>query len=113
MAATPIYALPYPVPTDPADVPADMQRLANRAEAAIQPGTVDGQTMVWDNTLKVWKPAAAGGGSELAYAERTTNLAVGATTEAGADIIVTCPAITLDGATKIVAEFFASQVNTP
>lgn len=35
MATTPIYALPYPVPTDPADVPADMQELAERLEVVL------------------------------------------------------------------------------
>jgi hypothetical protein len=32
-STTPVLALPYPAPTDPADVPADMQKLANRIEA--------------------------------------------------------------------------------
>jgi len=40
-ATTPIYQLPYPVPTDPADVPADMQALANRLEAVF-PGLGSG-----------------------------------------------------------------------
>jgi len=35
MGATPVYALPYPEPTDPADVPTDMKELADRIEAAI------------------------------------------------------------------------------
>jgi hypothetical protein len=33
MPATPILALPYPAPTDPADVPTDMGELANQIEA--------------------------------------------------------------------------------
>ena len=54
MAATPVYALPYPVSTDPADVPADVKRLADRIEAAIGPGSATGQVPVWDQTSKTW-----------------------------------------------------------
>src|SRR5215471_11435190 len=32
---TPVYALPYPDPTDPADVPHDVQALANRLEVVL------------------------------------------------------------------------------
>jgi hypothetical protein len=35
---TPIYALPYPAAADPADVPLDMQELAERVEAALPAG---------------------------------------------------------------------------
>ena len=35
MPATPIYALPYPAAADPADVPLDMQELAERIEAVL------------------------------------------------------------------------------
>jgi len=59
-ATTPIYQLPYPVPADPADVPADLQALANRIEAAFTPGTVTGQVPVWDNATKTWKTQAGG-----------------------------------------------------
>jgi len=58
MPATTVYQLPYPAATDPADVPADMQRLANRIEVAVAPGTAGGQIPVWDNTAKVWAPRA-------------------------------------------------------
>jgi hypothetical protein len=37
MPTTPIYALPYPAPGDPADVPIDMQELAERIEVAMAP----------------------------------------------------------------------------
>ena len=53
---TSVYQLPYPSPPDPADVPADMQALAQRIEAAIKPGTAAGQTPQWDATNKVWTP---------------------------------------------------------
>lgn len=35
MPTTPIYALRYPLPTDPADVPVDLQELATDVEAAL------------------------------------------------------------------------------
>lgn len=35
MPATPVLALPYPAATDPADVPADIQKLADRLETVI------------------------------------------------------------------------------
>ena len=37
MPTTPIYALPYPATTDPADVPLDLQKLAERLEAVLPP----------------------------------------------------------------------------
>jgi hypothetical protein len=65
MPSTPVYALPYPASTDPADVPADMQRLADRIEAAIAPGNADREVPVWDNGTKTWKPSAAGAASQV------------------------------------------------
>jgi hypothetical protein len=58
-ATTPVYQLPYPSAADPADVPADMQRLADRVEVAIAPGSSSGQVLAWDNVSKTWKAAAA------------------------------------------------------
>jgi hypothetical protein len=49
MPTTPIYALPYPAATDPADVPADMQRLANRLEAVLP--TLGGVVKISDQLL--------------------------------------------------------------
>jgi len=82
-ATTPIFALPYPVPADPADVPADIQALANRLETVL------------------------GGLSGLTYAEFTSAATVTPTTDATAQTLVTCPAITLDGSTAVLLEFFA------
>ena len=39
MPATAIHALRYPLESDPADVPADMQKLANDVDAALLPAT--------------------------------------------------------------------------
>lgn len=36
MPATPVFNLPYPLATDPADIPADLQRLVVAVEAALQ-----------------------------------------------------------------------------
>lgn len=38
MPTTPVYSLPYPAATDPADVPIDLGELATAAEAALQGG---------------------------------------------------------------------------
>ena len=40
MPTTPIYALPYPAASAPADVPADLSALALRAEATLAPARV-------------------------------------------------------------------------
>jgi hypothetical protein len=45
MPTTPIYAIPYPAATDPADVPLDMQELAERVEAVLA------VTRLYDSTL--------------------------------------------------------------
>jgi microcystin-dependent protein len=48
MATTPIYALPYPLETDSADVPRDIQALANRLEAVLPGvGTPTGAGVDW------------------------------------------------------------------
>jgi hypothetical protein len=49
MPTTPIYALPYPAASDPADVPLDMQELAERVEAVFP--TVPGLRLIENKTL--------------------------------------------------------------
>jgi hypothetical protein len=56
MGSTPIYALPFPEATDPADVPLDVRELAERLEAVVVPGVAAGQIPVWDNVAKRWVP---------------------------------------------------------
>lgn len=73
MGATPIYALPYPAATDPADVPTDMQELADRIETVVGPGSASGQVPVWDNAAKKWTAGIASGG-ELGFAVTATVL---------------------------------------
>lgn len=51
-------------------------------------------------------------GTQLAYTEFTAPVTITATTEAGANTVVTAPAITFDGATPVVIEFFAPIVDT-
>jgi hypothetical protein len=56
----------------------------------------------------VWVPLGAapvGVGKELAYVERTTNLAISATTEAASEVFITAPAIDCDGQ-PIEIEFY-------
>jgi hypothetical protein len=49
-------------------------------------------------------------GYEYAYTEFTSTVSVTATTEAGATTIVTAPAVTLDGSTIVMVEFFSPAV---
>lgn len=44
---------------------------------------------------------------ELAYTEKNTSTSITATTSAGADLVVSAPAIVFDGATVVLIEFFA------
>jgi len=107
MGATAVYQLPYPAPADPADVPLDMQELAERIEAVVGPGSANGQVPIWDNAAKKW----VAGSAELAYVEFTAQVVVTQTVEASATTIVTAPAQTFDGATPIVVEFFSPTIN--
>lgn len=45
--------------------------------------------------------------ADLAYVERITNITINTITEAAPTVILTCPSITLDGATKILIEMRA------
>jgi hypothetical protein len=55
VATTPKYGLRTPQPTDPGDVPTDMAELAADVEALLSTGTVD----LTDGTLKVKTPAGS------------------------------------------------------
>ena len=55
-------------------------------------------------------PVAQLPGSELTYAQFAVNVSITATTEAGATIIATAGAVTVDGSTQIVVEFFAIAI---
>lgn len=57
--------------------------------------------------------SVGGGGGELGYAQRTTVLAVTATSAPTAQTVVTAPAITVDGATAIIVQFRAPNCQTP
>jgi hypothetical protein len=51
MGLTPVYQLPYPEPTDPADVPIDMRELAERVEAVLQAQPVPAMQRIADQVL--------------------------------------------------------------
>lgn len=57
--------------------------------------------------------AYVGGGYELDYAEITSDASITATTSATANTVVTGSAITYDGATIILVEFFTPFVTPP
>jgi hypothetical protein len=52
-------------------------------------------------------------GDELAHAEVTVGSSVAATTEVGADTLLTAPAVTCDGTTPVIVEFFSPVVLAP
>ena len=81
MPSTPIYALPYPAAADPADVPVDMQELAERVEAVLP--------------------------EQIAYAELTANISCPANTSAD---VVSSGAVTYDGK-PILIEFYAPALD--
>jgi len=85
MPATTKYALRYPAATDPADVPADMQNLASDVESALD---------------------TKGHAVELAYAQITAAVSITSTAEATGTDIVAAPAVTADGSTALLIEFF-------
>ena len=74
MPTTPNFALPYPAATDPADVPADIQRLADKLDSM---------------------PLSS---SELAYAQITTSVSVAA----AATAVVTAPSVVYPAAPVLV-----------
>jgi hypothetical protein len=85
MPTTPIYALPYPAATDPADVPLDMQELAEAVEARQA-------------------------GKELAYVEPTPGaISIPIVAQASAVTIVAAPSVTYE-AKPILIEFFSVYV---
>jgi len=54
MGQTPTWALPYPEEADPADVPVDMQELANRLEVVLSQlktgGSIPGEVRLWSGS---------------------------------------------------------------
>jgi len=79
----------------------------------------------WDYMVKRWQRDApvfpitqvfgytSQPGYELGYTEFTANVSVRATTETTANTIVTAPAVSTDGATRIRVEFFSPFVRNP
>src|SRR5262245_29207342 len=106
-ATTPVYLLPYPSPSDPADVPADLQRLANQIEVALVPGTANGQVPIWDNAAKTWKPGT-NGGAEIAFASNSGR--DGLTT--AAQVVITLPSATYPAAPIILDCSWPWQYNS-
>lgn len=94
MPTTTKLVLPYPSPTDPADVPADMGSLATRidtvAGAASGLATLDSGGLLPTAQL----PPVSLSGSEVSYAQVTANVTGTAATEGAATVIIAGTAIT-------------------
>jgi len=89
---TPVYQLPYPVPSDPADVPADVQALATKLDSVL--GVIQA-------------------GPRLAYVSATAAVGLTATAEASAVVVITAPSVTVPSGATILLEFYAAQVAPP
>ena len=90
MPTTPPYALPYPTPTDPADVPADMGELALAVETQL--AADDASLAAVDGRLDALEASGIVPQTLVAHIEQTTGLSnVPASTEATANVIVTMP----------------------
>jgi hypothetical protein len=70
-----------------------------------------GKGLTLNNEYYLQEPARWSG-QEITYAERTTDLVVTATTAAGANTVVTAPAVEYDGKV-ILIEFFTSRADPP
>ena len=90
-ATTPKYALPYPVPADPADVPADMAALANRLEIVLPMSAVF---------------------QRISHTQIVAAVTPAAVAEASSTVIVTAPAVNVIAGDVLLAEFFSPQVGT-
>lgn len=79
----------------------------------MQSGATDGQVLAWSAAGGKWQPAtgatAAQSGDSIGYGQVTASVGVTATTEAAATVIVTAGAVSLDGASAILVDFFAPQ----
>ncbi|HEX3454196.1 MAG TPA: hypothetical protein VHS03_06185 [Gaiellaceae bacterium] len=58
-ATTPIHGLPYPAEADRADVPVDMEALANALDGALPPVVVNGRWLKGSGGAMVWAAIAA------------------------------------------------------
>lgn len=89
------------------------QGLANAVQKPT--GLLDGEVPVWDSVNGGWERSSVKKpqlpGLELAYTEYTAIVNITATTEAGANTIVTAPAVTFDGATPAWVEFYAPWID--
>jgi hypothetical protein len=81
----------------------------------------DGDVLTWDDTGGEWVAAAPTGGggggtgvaAEYDYAQITSPASPTATTEATANTVITGAAVTYDGATPVLVEFFSPFITPP
>jgi hypothetical protein len=82
MSETPVYDFPYPVPTDPDNVPLDMGELATKVEEVLEDNlaTVTGQISAVDDKADDAQADATAAQSAAAAAQATANSALTAAT---------------------------------
>lgn len=68
---------------------------------------------LYDSDGAVWREVNPNLTEELAYNEYTSDVTVTATTEATANTVVTASAVTFDGATQAIIEFFTPWADQP
>lgn len=104
MPTTPKLILPYPAAGDPADVPTDMNELATQLDTLA--GSANGlATLGSDGKVPAGQlpaPSGGGGSADVAYSQRTTNMAL---TASYADTGLTVT-FTADGTTAYWLEVF-------
>ena len=97
------------IPKGILDVKGDLIAASAADTAARLAVGTDGQTLVADSTqvagLK-WVTSL-----EIAHNDYSSNVTISATTEATANQVVAAPAVTFDGATTVLVEFYAPSVN--
>jgi len=91
MGATPVFALPYPEPTDPADVPTDMHELCDAIEALRPMG---------GPTAAKWKMI---GGSTSTTTNASAQVTIPYGVTVGSAFLVVCNGDATAGADMIVA----------
>lgn len=127
--AAPFNVVVWPTGSQPNATNAEIVRVTNKSTDTFtitreQEGTSARTIVVGDQVAAAWTAKFAedittdiadaiedmAPGVELDYTELTSSDTATATTEGGADVIITGGAVTYDGSTEIMVEFFAGEI---